>query len=383
MSDKQPIPIPAEQKWQDFRQIVLPVIVFLLCIVGVIILWWSKVSPSSVVGEARSENIILSSPRAGLLTEVKVGRFDSVKKGDPIAYIDYSMDPDFADATVEWVRAQVDLLTLTIDPMQRARTVLSYNQLRLDWLNERTSVAALKIELQNSEKEFKRIESLFKDNLVSESVYNKAETDRDSYAVQVQQKTELVASIEQALREAQENDPASQLDQAQIERLDQGLSRVEGLLNDIVLYSPIDGEIGSISKQTGESVQSGETIATISSSEIKKIVGYVPQPILLEPEVGMEVEIRTRRLSSSGFFSWLGVDRQVARATISKVSNRLEAVGSGILRSRTAYKKVLPFTIDLVDPDGKPTTVDLDENRTKLDIHPGELVDIHFIGVGE
>ena len=142
MSDKQPIPIPAEQKWQDFRQIVLPVIVFLLCIVGVIILWWSKVSPSSVVGEARSENIILSSPRAGLLTEVKVGRFDSVKKGDPIAYIDYSMDPDFADATVEWVRAQVDLLTLTIDPMQRARTVLSYNQLRLDWLNERTSVAA-------------------------------------------------------------------------------------------------------------------------------------------------------------------------------------------------------------------------------------------------
>ena len=44
MSDKQPIPIPAEQKWQDFRQIVLPVIVFLLCIIGVMILWWSKVS---------------------------------------------------------------------------------------------------------------------------------------------------------------------------------------------------------------------------------------------------------------------------------------------------------------------------------------------------
>ena len=48
--------------------------------------------------------------------------------------------------------------------------------------------------------------------------------------MQVQQKTELVASIEQALREAQDNDPASQLDQAQIERLDQGLSRVEELL---------------------------------------------------------------------------------------------------------------------------------------------------------
>ena len=159
------------------------------------------------------------------------------------------MEPNFADATGEWGRAQVDLLTLTIDPMQRARTALSYNQLRLDWLTARTSVAALKIELQNSEKEFHRIETLFEDTLVAESVYNKAETDRDSYAVQVQQKTELVASIEQALREAQENDPTSQLDQEQIKRLDQGVSRVEKLLDDIILLSPIDGEIGSISKQ--------------------------------------------------------------------------------------------------------------------------------------
>jgi multidrug resistance efflux pump len=191
MSNKQPIPIPAEQKWQDFRQVILPIIVFLLCIAGVMVLWLSRVSPSFVVGEARSENIVLSSPRAGLLTKVSVGRFDKVKKGDPIASIDYSMDPNFADATVEWVRAQVDLLTLTIDPMQRARTALSYNQLRLDWLNERTSVAALKIELQNSEKEFHRIETLFEDTLVSESVYNKAETDCDSYAVQVQQKNRV------------------------------------------------------------------------------------------------------------------------------------------------------------------------------------------------
>ena len=285
MSDKHPIPIPAEQKWQDFRQIILPVIVFLLCIVGVMVLWLSRVSPSSVVGEARSENIILSSPRAGLLTKVNVGRFDSVKKGDPIAAIDYSMDPDFADATVEWVRAQVDLLTLTVDPMQRARTELSYNQLRLDWLNERTSVAALKIEFQHSKKEFNRIEILFKDNLVSESVYNKAKTDRDSYEVQVQQKTELVASIEQALREVQDNDPSSQLNQAQIERLDQGLSRVEGLLNDIILYSPIDGEIGSISKQTGESVQSGETIATISSSKVKKLLATSRSPSTWNPRL--------------------------------------------------------------------------------------------------
>ena len=87
----------------------------------------------------------------------------------------------------------------------------------------------------------------------------------------------------------------------------------------------------------------------------------------------MLVEIRTRRPGSSGFLSFFGGNKEVVKAKVTKVSNRLEAVGSGILRSRTAYKKVLPFTIDLVDANG---------DRIKLDIQPGELVDIHFVGDG-
>ena len=171
----------------------------------------------------------------------------------------------------------------------------------------------------------------------------------------------MVSSIEQSLREAQDNDPASQLDKVRIEKLDQSLARVEELLNPIILNSPIDGKIGSISKQSGESVGDGETIATISSSKVKKVVGYIPQPINFEPKVGDEGEVKTRRLRG----------KQVIKAKVSKVSNRLEAVGSGILRDRAAYKKVLPFTVDLKTAesnDGRP-----------ISLHPGELVDIHFI----
>ena len=45
-------------------------------------------------------------------------------------------------------------------------------------------------------------------------------------------------------------------------------------------------KIGSISKQTGESVQPGETIATISSSQVEKIVGYVPATHLSRAQGG-------------------------------------------------------------------------------------------------
>ncbi|MED5454100.1 MAG: HlyD family efflux transporter periplasmic adaptor subunit [Verrucomicrobiota bacterium] len=360
-NNKQPIPIPTEQRLQDFRQVLLPIIVFSICVIGLGLLWWNKIAPSSVVGEARSDNIVISSPRAGLLKEVHVGRFDEIKAGEPIAEVDYSTDPNYVDAQVEWVRAQVNLLTLTIDPVQRARTTLNYNQLRLDWLNERTTLAALKIEFENSEREYQRVSKLFNDQLVSDSVYNKAKTDRDSYKVKVEETTGLVSSIEQALREAQDTDPASFLDKVRIEKLDQSLARVEELLNPIILSSPIDGKIGSISKQTGESVRDGETIATISSSKVKKVVGYIPQPINFEPKVGDVVEVRTRRLNG----------KQVIKAKISKVSNRLEAVGSEVLRDRAAYRKVLPFTVDLKSADT--------DDEQSLNLHPGELVDIHFI----
>ena len=345
MSNKNPIPIPTAQRLQDFRQIVLPIIIFSLCVIVLGILWWNKIAPSSVVGEARSDNIVISSPRAGLLKEVHVGRFDEIKVGEPIAEVDYSTDPNYVDAQVEWVRAQVNLLTLTIDPVQRARTTL----------------AALKIELENSEREYQRLSKLFNDELVSESVYNKAKTDRDSYKVKVEETTGLVSSIKEALSESQDTDPTSFLDKVRIEKLDQSLARVEELLNPIILISPIDGKIGSISKQTGESVGDGETIATISSSKVKKVVGYIPQPINFEPKVGEQVEVRTRRLNG----------KQVIEAKITKVSNRLESVGSGVLRDRAAYKKVLAFTVDLESAVSK--------NGEPLNLHPGELVDIHFI----
>ena len=91
MSNKQSIPIPAAQRWQDFRQILLPLIVFSLCILGLGLLWWNKIAPSTVVGEARSDNIVISSPRAGLLKEVHVGRFDEIKAGEPIAEGDVAL----------------------------------------------------------------------------------------------------------------------------------------------------------------------------------------------------------------------------------------------------------------------------------------------------
>ena len=281
MSNKQPIPIPAAQRWQDFRQILLPLIVFSLCILGLGLLWWNKIAPSTVVGEARSDNIVISSPRAGLLKEVHVGRFDEIKMGEPIAEVDYSTDPNFVDAQVEWVRAQVDLLTLTIDPVQRARTTLDYNQLRLDWLNERTTLAALKIEFENSEREYQRIAKLFKDQLVSESVYNKAQTDRDSYKVRVEEKTGLVSSIEQSLREAQDSDPASQLDKVRIEKLDESLARVEELLNGGSIYWIIKGVMSA--RQ-----------AIIDFVEAERADGRLACGIVLSPEIVTVAPTRMR-----------------------------------------------------------------------------------------
>ena len=87
-------------------------------------------------------------------------------------------------------------------------------------------------------------------------VYNKVQTDRDSYKVRARRKP-IASSIEHSLREAQDSDPASQLDSAN-RKLDESLARVEELLNPIILNSPIDGKIGSISKQSARAWAMGK-----------------------------------------------------------------------------------------------------------------------------
>ena len=76
----------------------------------------------------------------------------------------------------------------------------------------------------------------------------------------------------------------------------------------IPLCAPMDGVVAAIHHYPGEQILAGQTIATITSQESRRILGFVPPGFPSTPEVGMKVEIRTRsRLKKTGIGKILGI----------------------------------------------------------------------------
>ena len=95
-------------------------------------------------------------------------------------------------------------------------------------------------------------------------------------------------------------------------------------------------------------------IATIASPVVERIVGYLGQPVRLEPKVGSKVEVRSR-----------GAVREVGQSQIAYVGPRIELFNAP-LRVRgmgAAQERGLPIVVTV------PPTMRL---------RPGELVDIYI-----
>ena len=91
MADLKPIPRPAKQYWRDFRFHVVPLLVFAATCVAVVLMWAYNVSPPTLVGQVESRVAAVTSQDSGVITNLFVTRFQSVKMGEPLAEI-ISMD---------------------------------------------------------------------------------------------------------------------------------------------------------------------------------------------------------------------------------------------------------------------------------------------------
>src|SRR5215831_15866474 len=87
MTTPAPIPIPADKRWRELRQRILPVLVFVIAVIGVVVLWKDHTASRVVVGQAEPVLSNVSSYKPGVLAELLVNRFQRVKQGDPIGRV--------------------------------------------------------------------------------------------------------------------------------------------------------------------------------------------------------------------------------------------------------------------------------------------------------
>ncbi len=360
MSASKPVPVPLTQRFQDLRLRIIPVIVFCAAFIALAVLWKENLSAPTLVGQAEPYEAHVTSYKPGMISELDVTRFQAVKKDDPVGRV-LVTDPKILASSLAVIEAEIESLRVGLQPIaSQQRTAMDYSQLRLDWMRQRAQLAIARVNLQLAETDLHRTAELYKDKIVAERTYDQAKAAQERLKNEVVELSRLVDEQGKSLNDLQ----ITNLDLAKINDSplraaiavqESKLKLTEAELSPIVLRAPLDGKVSAILHRSGEAINAGEPIATITAYNSVRIIGYLHSPITDQPRVGMQVQVRTR-----------GLHREVGQATITEIGTEIEPVAPALLGpvKLANLEMGLPISIS-IPPD--------------LRIMPGELVDLTIL----
>ncbi|MEI6342203.1 MAG: HlyD family efflux transporter periplasmic adaptor subunit [Verrucomicrobiota bacterium] len=358
-----PIPTPPGTALRELRVRIVPFIAFACVAAAMVFLWRGYVGPSSWVGEVQMVRTVVSAVQPSRLTKVRVGMLDRVTAGQPVADL-IAADPRYLEAQAALSRARLEMVVASVGPRIRLdNNLISYTTLRMNWLRHRVDLAEAKARLAFAEAEADRALRLSKATngvpFVSQAELQMAQRNLDALRAEIAERQLLVQDVGGQIekmgpdeRRMDEDVPASIEAALAVEQ--RALEAVESQLNPTVLLSPIDGFVSVVHRQSGEAVQAGEPILTISSARAEKIIAYVRQPLQQRPQVGMAVDIRSR---SEG--------RMVARGEVLSVGGQLEPILPELLSFRPSGLPAVEY--------GLPVLLTV---PPELGLIPGEVVDL-------
>ncbi len=358
---RRPIPIPLSQRWRDFRMRLLPIIVVGFTIFTVAGIWREHVAAPTMLGEVAAVRSTVNSPEAGSLANLHVKAFDRVQSGDSLAQV-IRTDPRVVEHTLAVIGAEIELIRVGMEPLVGpARQALQHESLRLDKMSKRVDLASAQVRLNRARSEYERYRQLHEAGLVPQDELEALESEWRALETETGELTALIEDLEARLAASQppsapEDEGITESErrlQAAIAVQEEELRLAEAQLRPVTVTAPMDGMVSAVNRRTGEHVEAGEPILTISGYESDRIVAYMRQPLVIEPEPGMIVEVRSR-----------GQDRAHAEAVVMEVGPHLEQISETLLRPLNVFDETelgLPLLIAL---------------PSELSLRPGEIVDI-------
>jgi len=349
--DKLPtIPTPASQRWREFRIQVIPFLVFIGVMVGIVYLWRNYVQPVGVIGAVETNSVNVTSLQDGVLSELHVERFQNVATGQVIAVV-VNTDPELIKAQIASVQTDLELMRERLKVDQK-RTEQSYEQMHQELFVQKLAQAIDKASLFLYSNDFRRAEILFKTDTQSAAQLDAAKAKYDVAIASIQEREALIANLERSLRELRPEDKTNQLDVVSA-AVAAKAAELEMMLKPTTLKSPINGMVSMIHHLPGERILRGTAIVSITDPEIKRIVGYLRQPVLEVPTTNDFVQIITRTPV-----------RQKGRGPILRVGAQMEPINPALLSADTKRMEVgLPILVGV--PPG-------------LRLLPGEYVNLYI-----
>lgn len=352
-----PIPIPMKQRLRELRVRVLPVIVFLCVGAAVVYLWRDTTSHPTLIGQVVGKRAALSSPVDGTIINFYYEPFDNVQEGQLLGQV-FPRDSVYLQAQLDLIQAEIERIKQTREPvLAEQRVRIDLEDLKISRMETRISLAQARLQKQQAESEFERFEDLWNHELISEQRFDSVRTKLELFNVQVQEYENMLDYYAGRIREIE--DYTSYGDRgdrnpvlAAIKVQEQQMEAIFAEFGPTPFYAPVSGVISSIQNAGGEFVSRGDSLLVIESREPTHIVGYVRQPFAQTPEVGMNVQVRTRK-----------ADRTFFDSQIEEIGGHIRLLQRNLQRPGAIFESGLPVKIAMAD-------------SINVELMPGELVDI-------
>ena len=359
-SNNQPIPVPLSRRVTEARQKIVPLMVFGIVALVTTQLWMDTVTPGMLVGEVISPKSSITSPVTASVERLHVTRLQHVNAGDIVAElrpVDPSRDLDALQSELTLLRTEAGAVESISDAQRSARRdTIDIEHLRLDLMSEKVALVLAEAQTQKASLAldvFKNINDTAPQG--ARRMSTDAEITKAAADAEVEARRKLITTLEDRLKAIPTVDRDLATDEQKrvsqmIADLDSRLKRLMTEHRTIQIKAPISGVVTSVLKLAGENLVEGEMLITITSTEPDGIVGYLRQPLPIEPAVGQVVEVRTQ-----------GKSRIKAQSRVTKVGSHYEVILNPALHPSVTQEVGLPVEIAV---------------PKSLRLRPGELVSL-------
>ncbi|MGC8594956.1 MAG: HlyD family secretion protein [Candidatus Kryptoniota bacterium] len=229
----------------------------------------------SASGTIEATDVILAAQVPGKIVKMNYEEGSTVKKGDTLAEIDHSM-------LLEQVKEAEALLEIARQQYKLALAGARSEDIKV--AQEAVSQALISFNL--AEKNYKRMEGLYKEKSASQAQYDDAKARYDIALAQLKTSQETLKKVEKISRPEEIKQASARVQQAEAAL---EIARIN--LDNSYIISPIDGSVTEKLLEPGDFAAVGTPVYTVSDLRKMKMTVYVTEVELAKIRLGDHADV--------------------------------------------------------------------------------------------
>jgi HlyD family secretion protein len=286
------------------RKIILPVVIVAALATAVAVVWWRQdhsapVTELVLYGNADIRQVELAFNASERIEEMRVREGEPVKKGQLLATLDRRSLAQNVEQRAAQAAAQAQVLA-------RLEAGSRPEEIR----RARAEVEAARVEADNAERTFARIEALVARQFVAEQQATDARAAADGAQARLRAAQE---TLRLAVLGARKEDIAAA--RATLDANRAALAIAQKQLADAALYAPADGVIQDRILEPGDMASPQQPAYTLALTDPVWVRAYVPGPDLGKLRPGMRAVVTTDSYPDARYQGWIGFISPTAEFT--------------------------------------------------------------------